>query len=109
MVDGDKLQLALGAIDKLLAQANADPEVAGGSKLMVLRVPPGTRVLGLEGSSPRDAKKRGYDQLRVTFVGTSEGMGYLGRQLAMAGPWGLERKDPSQASLGLEGGQDGIA
>lgn len=99
----EKRKEAVAEIEALLRAYNADP---AGARLVVVHVPAGTRVLALEGSSPRDVKKRGYDQLRVTFIGTSDGMGQLGRQMAHFGPWGFERKEPSQAQqapLGLDG------
>lgn len=81
---------------------------ADGGTLHLLRVPARTRVLTLEGTTPKDVAKHGLDQLRVTFAGPSrEAMGDLGRQLATIAQWGLP-KPPTAAKggqdpLGLEG------
>jgi hypothetical protein len=99
VADGKRQQI-LAEIDRLLAECNAHPQADVG--LHLLRVPVGTRVLTLEGSTPADVKKHGLDQLRVTFAGPSrDAMGDLGRQLACIAAWGLPK--PAKAAKG--GGQ----
>jgi len=97
---GKNRQQILAEIDRLPAECNAHPLADVG--LHLLRVPAGTRVLTLEGSTPADVKKHGLDQLRVTFAGPSrDAMGDLGRQLACIAAWGLPK--PAKAAKG--GGQ----
>lgn len=109
MDDGVRVWTPEVELERILNEIRRYNEQTAGvcKRLALLQIPGGTRVVALEGQTPKDVAKRGLHQLRATFVGTDEGMGDLGRQLAAIAPWGFEKKVKESGRLPLlDGGGD---